>query len=327
MRLLHIIRGHIHKNSHLVFYLKGLWRQFLPDAFCLMRLRNRLSALKKCSEEERRYILDRVNFYCHLEAPITLSDGAYPLSRFTMEKKNREVTGKINSTYFYDCMEYTRFFPKRLKWMMLSGDVSHTLPQPGFTKSRPILPPEEPNNNILLNMDKVRHFLWIKDPIAWEEKQTRILFRGDVNGKPHRERFLEMWQHHPLCDLQAGGGLTLYDHLKYRYIMSLEGNDVASNLKWVMSSNSVAVMPRPKYETWFMESRLRPNYHYIEIRPDYSDLIERIEYFERHPEEAKAIAAHAHEWVKQFWNQEREDLISLLVLEKYFKGTGQLLYT
>ena len=110
--------------------------------------------------------------------------------------------------------------------MMLSGDVSHTLPQPGFTKSRPILPPEESNNNILLNMDKVRHFLWIKDPIAWEEKQTRILFRGDVNGKPHRERFLEMWQHHPLCDLQAGGGLALYDHLKYRYIMSLEGNDV-----------------------------------------------------------------------------------------------------
>ena len=306
MRLFHVIRGHIYKNSHLVFYLKGLWRQFLPDAFCLMQLRNRLSALTKCSEEERRYILDRVNFYCHLEAPITLSDGAYPL---------------------YDCMEYTRFFPKRLKWMMLSGDVSHTLPQPGFTKSRPILPPEEPNNNILLNMDKVRHFLWIKDPIAWEEKQTRILFRGDVNGKPHRERFLEMWHHHPLCDLQAGGGLTLYDHLKYRYIMSLEGNDVASNLKWVMSSNSVAVMPRPKYETWFMESRLRPNYHYIEIRPDYSDLIERIEYYERHPEEAKAIAAHAHEWVKQFWNRERENLISLLVLEKYFKGTGQLLYT
>jgi hypothetical protein len=31
--------------------------------------------------------------------------------------------------------------------------------------------------------------------------------------------------------------------------------------------------------------------------------------------------------VRQFWNQEREDLISLLVLEKYFKGTGQLLYT
>ncbi len=323
MRIFRIIRGHIYKNSHLAFFLRGLWRQVLPDVLCRMRLRRRLKVLDECDDEERRYIQDRVDFYCHLEPPITLADNAYPLSRFTLKKKDRQVTGKVHSTYFYDCMEYTRFFPKHLKWTMLSGDVSHTLPQPGFTKSRPILPPEQPDNNILLNMDKVRHFLWIKDPFLWEQKEPRILFRGDVSCKPHRERFLEMWQHHPLCDVCAGGGLSLYDHLKYRYIMSLEGNDVASNLKWVMSSNSVAVMPRPKYETWFMESRLRPNYHYIEIKDDYSDLTDRIEYYEQHPEEAKAIAVHAHEWVRQFWNKEREDLISLLVLDKYFKGTGQ----
>jgi hypothetical protein len=40
--------------------------------------------------------------------------------------------------------------------------------------------------------------------------------------------------------------ISIYDHLKYRYIMSLEGNDVASNLKWIMSSNSIAVTPRAK---------------------------------------------------------------------------------
>ena len=39
-----------------------------------------------------------------------------------------------------------------------------------------------------------------------------------------------------------------------------------------MSSNSVAVMPRPKYESWFMEGRLQPGVHYIEIKDDYSDL-------------------------------------------------------
>ena len=34
-------------------------------------------------------------------------------------------------------------------------------------------------------------------------------------------------------------------HLKHKFILCIEGNDVASNLKWVMSSNSVAVMPKP----------------------------------------------------------------------------------
>ena len=40
---------------------------------------------------------------------------------------------------------------------------------------------------------------------------------------------------------------------KHKFILCIEGNDVASNLKWVMSSNSVAVMPKPKFESWFME--------------------------------------------------------------------------
>lgn len=82
-------------------------------------------------------------------------------------------------------------------------------------------------------------------------------------------------------------------------------------------------MPKPTYETWFMEGKLIPNYHYVEIKSDYSDLKERMEYFIVHPDEAQEIIRHAHEWCEQFFDAEREKLISLLVLEKYFKMTGQ----
>ena len=94
-------------------------------------------------------------------------------------------------------------------------------------------------------------------------------------------------------------------------------------MKWVMSTNSIAVMPRPTYETWFMEGSLIPNYHYIEIKKDYSDLPERLQYYIDHPEEAEAIARHAHEYIAQFKDKKRERLISLLVLQKYFRCTGQ----
>ena len=82
-------------------------------------------------------------------------------------------------------------------------------------------------------------------------------------------------------------------------------------------------MPRPTCETWFMEGTLVPNYHYIEIKPDFSDLEERVNYYIRHVDEAKAIIRHANEYVEQFKDKKREDLISLLVLDKYFRATGQ----
>ena len=52
---------------------------------------------------------------------------------------------------------------------------------------------------------------------------------------------------------------------------------------------------------------------------DFSDVEERVRYYHDHPEEAKAIIEHAHEYVAQFMDKQREDLISLAVLNKYFK--------
>ena len=116
---------------------------------------------------------------------------------------------------------------------------------------------------------------------------------------------------------------TIREHLDYKFIMTLEGNDVASNLKWVMSSNSLAVMTRPTCETWFMEGTLVAGYHYVEVKEDFSDLPEKLQYYIEHPEQAEDIIRHAHEYVRQFQDKERENLISLMVLDKYFRLSGQ----
>ena len=71
-----------------------------------------------------------------------------------------------------------------------------------------------------------------------------------------------------------------------------------------------------------MEGKLIPNYHYIEVKEDFSDLEERLQYYIDHPEEAEAIIQHAHDFVDQFRDKEREDLISLLVLKRYFEITN-----
>ena len=161
------------------------------------------------------------------------------------------------------------------------------------------------------------------------------VFRGKVTDKEQRIKFMKMYFGHPMCDLGDSsrdtfnptwgiGKLTIKEQLEYKFVLAIEGYDVASNLKWVMSSNSIAVMPRPTCETWFMEGTLIPNYLYIEIKPDFSDLEERLQYYMAHTDEAQAIIEHAHEYIEQFKNKKREQLISHLVLEKYFKMTGQI---
>lgn len=322
-RLWYICFRGTHKNSHLLFFLKSIARYSTPKYLTRYLKNKKLNSFYKLSKEEQEYILKRIDYFCKFHESIALPDDAPQLSHFTYKNKRSYVHNYVNSTYFFDAFEYTRYFPDTMRWAYNPGDVNYLFPVPEITKSRPIMEGDGNRNNILLNLDKVRHFTWIADPFTWEDKECRIIFRGDINGKPHRQQFIEQWKNHPLCDIATTGNMPLYDHLHYRYIMALEGNDVASNLKWVMSSNSIAVMPRPSYETWYMEGQLIPNYHYIEIAADYHDLIDRINYYEAHPEEAKAIIQHAHEWVKQFQNKKREDLISLMVLDKYFRLTGQ----
>lgn len=117
--------------------------------------------------------------------------------------------------------------------------------------------------------------------------------------------------------------MSIREQLEYRFVISVEGNDVATNVKWIMASNSLCLMTRPEYETWFMEGRLVPGHHYVQLRDDYADIEEKIAYYTEHPDEAESIIRNAKAYVRQFMDREREFLISLLVMDKYFRMSGQ----
>lgn len=312
------------KNNKLLYYLRGVSREAVPDGLFRCRLQRVLASVK--NRPDREYILDRVNYYCRLNVPAELPVWSPSLQDFSRKGSP--------SVYYFDSKEYTRWFDPRLRWEYRFGDVTFVPEVPAIVKSRPI---EGDNfNSVLLNLDKVRHFTFLRDKVPFREKEDRAIFRGHIWGKPNRIRFMELYYGGTLCDcgiIPSGPDfptewlrpkISLWEHLRYKFVMTLEGNDVASNLKWVMSSDSLAVMPRPKYETWFMEGRLIPGYHYVEIREDFSDLPEKVVYYSSHPEAAEKIIRHAHEYVEQFFDHKRERMISLLVLEKYFRMTGQI---
>jgi len=309
-----------HKNNKFWYYFKNFVRQLFPGKIYQLSLDKRLATINDFDIE---YIKKRLNYYNKLDEKVILSDEVKILSNFKNRKKHR--------TYFFDSFEFTRFFTPNLKADFKFGDVTFVPKEPAIVKSRPIH--GENANSVVLNLDKVRHFTFVNDKKDFRQKKNMLVGRSYAT-QAHRIKFLEMYINHPLCNVGKINNnnkhpnllreiLTFDEHLEYKFILCLEGNDVASNLKWVMSSQSLAVMPLPKYETWFMEGTLIPNFHYVLIKDDYSDLEERMKYYMEHTEEAIEIIENAHRYIAQFKNRQREDLISLLVLEKYFYKTGQ----
>ncbi len=310
------------KNHHFHYFVAGLLRELRFKPYLRRELPRLLDSIERRPDAE--YIHDRADYYNKLRQKTPLGEDSVRVGDFSLSN--------AKSIYYLDTSEYLRYFDGDLRFNYLFGDIIHVPPHPAILKSRPI----EGDNaaSVLLNLDKVRHFTFLKDEKPFAAKADCAVFRGHISGKPHRVDFVRKFFGSPLCDVgvinprpefpplwSENKSISLWRHLDYKFVVTLEGNDVASNLKWVMSSNSVAVMPRPKYETWFMEGRLIPEHHYIEISDDYSDFESKIRYYLAHPDRAEAISRNANEWVRQFLDPQREKLISLAVLKRYFEMT------
>lgn len=319
-----INRLHGGKNVKLPYFCAQIGRYMVPKALLRARLKAILRDGERCYD--MGYVLDRVNYYNRLTGSERLADEAPSLAEHKFRGKS--------SAYIFDTYQFTRWFSDAMRWQTYFGDGVFDLPHPTIIKAREINGPGW-GNSVLFNLDKCRLDIWLQDRKQFVDKIDKVIFRGSVKSSKQRQLFIETFRNNnrvDTADTRSGHSaqetgtarqITLYTHLDYKFIMTFEGNDIASNIRWVMSTNSIAVMPRPRNESWFMEGRLIPDYHYIEVKDDYSDLEEKIDYYIAHPEEAQAIIDHANAYTQQFRDARQERLISLLVLQKYFEKTGQ----
>ncbi|MDE7381530.1 MAG: lipopolysaccharide biosynthesis protein [Muribaculaceae bacterium] len=300
-----------------LYYIAAIGRELIPRP--LRRLQRWLTLRNWEKRPDADYIRSRVDFYCRRH---------FRSCYFSVKASDIKV-GKITcpSSYIYDVRRYLRGFQSSLLLNFFGGDTFANPGVPTIMRSRRL--DFKCDNGVLLNLDSRRHFLRPQDPVEFSDKKPLLLFRGVMKDKPHRIRFFEMWKDSPLMDIADttppydipghSRPLSIADHFDYQFILVLEGNDVASALQWVMASNCVPVMTRPTVEGWLMHSRLIPGVHYIQIADDFSDVEEKIRYYTDHSHEAELIARESKEWAKQFNDTRRENIISYLVLEKYFR--------
>ncbi|QNI01466.1 lipopolysaccharide A protein [Halomonas sp. SH5A2] len=313
-----------HKNLHkLRFYSQQTIHHLIPRAFLQRKRESLFRSLENLSKEDQQNILYRVNYCNKLNKGIDLPEQATCLSNFKREK---------SGTYYLDLLSVLRYFPPESRFFYLFGDVTVVPDVPTIVKSRPINDLNQ--NSVLLKLNGVRHYYMVKDPYSYDDKLDYLVWRGSCN-QDHRREFVRKFYDHSLCNVgdihkNALGQpwhkhfMSVPEQLKYKFVLSIEGKDVATNLKWIMSSNSLCFMRRPSFETWFMEGTLLPGYHYVLLKDDYSDLEDKVIYYREHPCEAKEVISNANRYVAQFMNTEKERLIGLLIMQKYFERTHQL---
>ncbi|RUR30084.1 lipopolysaccharide A protein [Vreelandella andesensis] len=276
----------------------------------------------KASSCEKNRILEIVNYYNKVNNKFSI-DQKTPIYQAARLKKEGSWF------YHYDLTMQLAAFSGDLLFHYLPGDVQSIPSAPTLVKSRPISDANE--NSILLKLNTIRHFNFVKDPFQYADKKDVLVWRGACY-QTHRRYFIENFHSHPLCnvgdtsrdaDLGKKPFMSIHEQLTYKFILSIEGNEVASNLKWIMASNSLCFMVKPKFETWFMEGTLTPGIHYVELKEDYSDLDEKINFYLENEDDAITIIKNANDYVKPFLDHDREALISHLVLQKYFLDSGQ----
>ena len=235
---------------------------------------------------------------------------------------------------------------------LVSSAVDKTLHTNSSDNPSPLLH----KSPIIWKLNAERHFARLSQvpklvTLSWDEKKSQAIFRGALTGThavdPHASPFDQCHQslrcqfvyHHwnnSLINARLTGkrvahpvvnGRTLHtlqrsklrELLQYKALIVLEGNDVASALKWcLMSHSSVVLMPYPPTRTsWVMEELLVPWIHFVPLQQDASDAESRMQWVLDHPNESQAIAQASTEWMQILMQEDSKGVIFVELLQRY----------
>lgn len=59
--------------------------------------------------------------------------------------------------------------------------------------------------SVVLKLDKLRHFIFLNDPVPFSQKRDQAIFRGKIRLSRIREKFLHMYFGSSLCDCGVVG--------------------------------------------------------------------------------------------------------------------------
>ncbi len=214
-----------------------------------------------------------------------------------------------------------------------------------FDKYAPILSPSGSDETVDISMctqddwirvskklypdDCANGYLTEINPVKWEDKINKAVFRGSATGckidmnnirikasnlslkypeylnvgitsfnrklKKNLGKSLQVID----IDMNKSNFMTLQEKATYKYILNLEGHVAAFRLGHEFSLGSVLLIPQSKYYLWFSHL-LIPYTHYIPINENLDNLIEQIKWCIDNDDKAKQIALNGVNFYKKY---------------------------
>jgi len=151
----------------------------------------------------------------------------------------------------------------------------------------------------------IKHVKSKMDLIPWEKKKEFAIWRG-ANNREERIKLCRLSLLFPLyldarfippinrrqleTEGLMGERIDWEDFLECKYLPYVDGYMTAAPaLQWRLLSNSVTFKPETDEIQWFNRA-LEPNVHYVPLKTDLSDLIEKLAWAKLHDAQCKQIA-------------------------------------
>ncbi|KAJ7268166.1 glycosyl transferase family 90-domain-containing protein [Mycena haematopus] len=182
--------------------------------------------------------------------------------------------------------------------------------------------------------------------IEWKNKKSQLYWRGSSTGGQifgtnyrtfPRFKLVDLAAKHPdlidaeitsfsdelcgsECDRDAviqeynitGSGRPREDEYLYKYLLDVDGNAFSGRYLGLLRSGSL-VFKSTVFEEYFNDW-IRPFEHYIPVLPDFSDLLEKLEWVMSHDDEARLIQERGREVSQRLMTDGQNDCYFFLVL-------------
>jgi len=299
----------------------------------------------------------RIRHYMGKAYDQTMVVDSSQIPAYLLRYSQRErMKGNNTSTYYVMDMErhVQRTGLHHAEFLFYDRDRVEPFDLPTLVKSRPL---QDHGQSILFNLNSRRHFgnvclLPHKDTLPYHQKRDALIWRGSDTGygfgndipprDTSRETLVQRFHtsSSPHLDIGLSGlvnqsqsphhatrysaylkpSLSLKEMLQYKMVLCVEGNDVASGLKWVLASTCLPVCPPPTMESWIMEGHLEPYTHYLPVRSDFSDVEEKVEWALGHPQLCEDMVKAGQHYMKPFQDVKEENAITTEILRRYHQN-------
>lgn len=281
---------------------------------------------------------ERVSYYlcnyARVEEPEWAMTGYDKPIKLTLEGyyKNYQ-TIHPNTMYPVDVSRLLRYAGEGHKLYIQCGDSPYSGPEwPVMVKVRDSI---NKTNGIITNLNTKRHWQHVFhfNDTDWDYKLNDFMWRGADTGdvrydfvtrfhKKYNVGFSEFVQNPDKYKKElVKPKVAISEFLKYKYLPVVDGNDKSSSLGWILSSGSVPLMPIPRFHSWICEPWLKPGVHFVEVKRDFSDLLEKIKWCKNNDETCKEIAENGKKFMLQFTNPKQEEYIERKLVKSIITNT------